>query len=124
MNIKKLLVCLLVLVMVVGTLPLVFADQTSDAGSDPSDIEIGVNDATEDVPEEEPEEEIVYGDADGNGSVTTLDATVILQKIAGWDVTLNEAAADADGSGAVTTLDATAILQKIAGWDVTLGPQQ
>ena len=118
MNIKKLLVCLLVLVMVVGTLPLVFADQTSDAGSDPSDVEVDINDATADIPEVE----IVYGDADGNGSVTTLDATVILQKIAGWDVTLDEAAADADGSGAVTTLDATAILQKIAGWDITLGP--
>lgn len=61
------------------------------------------------------------GDADGNGTVDGLDATLLLQYAAGWDVTINEAAGDADGNGVVDGLDATLLLQYAAGWDVSLG---
>ena len=65
--------------------------------------------------------EYLVGDPDGNGTVNIRDAALILQYIAGWDVTVNEAAADADGNGMVNIRDAALILQYIAGWDVELG---
>ena len=66
--------------------------------------------------------EIVYGDADGNGEVEVLDAALIQQALAGYEVTLNETAADADGNGEIEVLDAALIQQLLAGYDVTLGP--
>ncbi len=72
---------------------------------------------------EEPPVEVVYGDADGDGEVTSLDVLVLQQYFAGYDVTtLNETAADADGDGEVTSLDVLVLQQYFAGWDVTLGP--
>lgn len=60
------------------------------------------------------------GDANGDGAVTTRDAMLILQKIAGFDVTLNESNADCNADGDVTTRDAMLILQQIAGFEVKL----
>ena len=66
--------------------------------------------------------EIVYGDADGDGEITLLDATVLTQYLSGYEVTLTEDAADADGDGEITLLDATVLTQYLSGYDVTLGP--
>ena len=66
--------------------------------------------------------ETVYGDADGDGEITLLDATVLTQYLSGYDVTLDEVAADADGDGEITLLDATVLTQYLSGYDVTLGP--
>ena len=66
---------------------------------------------------------IVYGDADGDGEITLLDATLLTQYLSGYDVTLYEDAADADGDGEITLLDATVLTQYLSGYDVTLGPQ-
>lgn len=60
------------------------------------------------------------GDANDDGDVTTRDALVIMQWIAGFDVTINEANADCNGDGEVTTRDALMIMQWIAGFDVEL----
>lgn len=60
------------------------------------------------------------GDANNDGRVTTRDALVILQKIAGFDVTVNESNADCNADGRVTTRDALLILQWIAGFEVVL----
>ena len=61
------------------------------------------------------EDEIILGDADGDGSVTILDATVIQKKIASIEVAaFNEKAADVDGDGKVTVLDATYIQKFLA----------
>lgn len=60
------------------------------------------------------------GDANDDGDVTTRDAMLILQKIAGFEVTLNESNADCNADGDVTTRDAMLILQQIAGFEVTL----
>lgn len=58
------------------------------------------------------------GDADEDGLVTILDATVIQRKLADFDVEdYNATAADADGDGIITILDATAIQRKLAGFD-------
>ena len=60
------------------------------------------------------------GDANDDGDVTTRDALMIMQWIAGFDVTINEANADCNADGDVTTRDALLIMQWIAGFDVEL----
>ena len=80
MNLKKLLALVLALVMVICALPAVYATVSEDAGFDDSDISIGV--------EELQPDSVIYGDADGDGEVSTADAARILQYRAGWDVTL------------------------------------
>lgn len=62
----------------------------------------------------------IPGDANADGEVTTRDALVILQTIAGYEVTINASNADCNADGEVTTRDALLILQLIAGYDVTL----
>ena len=66
--------------------------------------------------------EIIYGDADGDGEITLLDANLLNQYLSDWEVTLDEAAADADGDGEITLLDANLLNQFLSDWDVTLGP--
>jgi len=115
MNTKKLLALILAIALIVCALPLVYA-----AASDPAqgeDTDIGVD--VEDLPEVDVA--VLYGDADGDNEVTPVDASRILQYIAGWDVTIDMAAADVDGDNEVTPVDASRILQSIAGWDVVLG---
>ena len=115
MNTKKLLALILAIALIVCALPLVYA-AASDAATE-EDTDIGVD--VEDLPEVDVS--VVYGDVDGNGEVTALDATYVLQYVAGWDVTIDMVAADVDGNGEVTALDATYIFQYVAGWDITLG---
>ena len=64
---------------------------------------------------------IVYGDADGDGAITTMDAVLLSQYLAGWDVTLDAISGDADGDGVITTMDAVLLSQSLAGWNVQLG---
>ena len=75
---------------------------------------------------EVPEEpvEIVYGDANGDGTVSLLDATLISQYLAGWEVDMNMISADANGDGTISLLDATLISQYLAGWEVDMGPEE
>lgn len=61
---------------------------------------------------------LMKGDADGDGEVTILDATVIQRTLASIPVSfIDKAAADADGDGEVTILDATGIQRTLAGLD-------
>lgn len=62
-----------------------------------------------------------YGDADGNGVIDGMDATLLLQYAAGWSVQISGSAADANGDGVVDGMDATLLLQYAAGWEVALG---
>lgn len=58
----------------------------------------------------------VRGDADGDGTVTILDATAIQRKLADLSVSsFNEKAADVDGDG-LNILDATRIQRKLAAF--------
>ena len=64
---------------------------------------------------DERKDSIIRGDADGDGSVTILDATMIQRKLADLPVlSFNEYAADVDGNG-LDIIDATKIQRKLAG---------
>ncbi|MBP3378532.1 MAG: dockerin type I repeat-containing protein, partial [Clostridia bacterium] len=64
-----------------------------------------------------------YGDVNGDTKINLADASLLLKKIAKWDVTLDETAADVTGDGKINLADASLLLKKIAKWDVELGPQ-
>ena len=84
-----------------------------DPTDDPTDPPAG-------EPEDEPTEDPVYvlwGDADGDNSVTPIDAMLVLQFYVGDipEAVLNTAAADVDGDGFATPIDAMLILQYYVG---------
>ena len=68
--------------------------------------------------------EFIYGDTNGDGSVNGKDLILLRQSLAGWDVTLDEAAADCNGDAAINGKDLILLRQYLAGWDVTLGPTE
>lgn len=61
---------------------------------------------------------LLMGDVNHDGSIDNLDATLVLQYAAGWNVTLDLTAADVCSDGNADNLDATLILQYAAGWNV------
>ena len=76
------------------------------------------------MPEDEPDVEIIYGDANGDGEISTMDVVMLQQYTSGATVEgMNEAAADANGDGEITTMDVVLLQQLTSGWDVVLGPQ-
>ncbi len=86
------------------------------------DADCNVCGETREVPDK-PVEGILYGDADGDGEVTLLDASTLQLYLSGYDVESWDAvAADADGDGEVTLLDASTLQLYLSGYDVTLGP--
>ena len=117
MNIKKMLAVVLALVMIVCVLPMAFANSVPDAGDDPSDIDVPTNQLpVEDL--------IMYGDVDGDESVTLDDALAVMRFVADWDITISEDAADVDCDGDITLDDALAIMRFVADWDIVLGPTE
>ncbi len=64
---------------------------------------------------------IIWGDADNDGKISTADPVILLQYLAHMDVTLGDGA-DADGDGKLSTADPVILLQYLAHMDVTLGP--
>lgn len=81
-------------------------------------VEFTVTDADVTIPEItlEAVAKVVYGDVNEDGSIDAVDATLVLQKYAGIEVTgtYNAVNADVDGSGEVDSTDATLILQYYA----------
>ena len=61
------------------------------------------------------------GDLSGDGEINSIDAVLLAQYIAGWDVELDGIAADCNGDGEINSIDAVLLAQFIAGWDVVLG---
>jgi hypothetical protein len=59
---------------------------------------------------------IIYGDVNGDGVITNVDAMLIMQYINGWAVDTDNSAADVDGDGFVTINDAILIMQYVNGW--------
>ncbi len=64
---------------------------------------------------------VLYGDVSGDGSVDGIDAGLLLQFLAEWDVKINRTAADVNADGTVDGRDAGLLLQYLAEWDVSLG---
>ena len=61
------------------------------------------------------------GDLDGNGEINAVDAVVLAQILANWDVEYNATAADCNGDGDVNAMDSVLLAQYLANWDVQLG---
>ena len=61
------------------------------------------------------------GDADGNGTVDSSDATRLMQSAAGWGVQVDAVSGDVNGDGSVDGRDATLLFQYLAGWNVNIG---
>lgn len=60
--------------------------------------------------------EDIIGDANGDGKVNMADAAVMLKRIAGWDVPIDEGQADINDDGYVTLSDVSELLRRIAGY--------
>lgn len=58
------------------------------------------------------------GDPDGDGLLTTADATLIMRYLNGWKTALDPAKADFSGDGKVSIYDAVLILRALAGQPV------
>jgi hypothetical protein len=94
---------------------------TSQAGTGVSALVLSDVHFNEDDPSAVPSEGKVVvrlvGDTTANGFVTALDASVILQHVAGSaeldDVALS--AAEVSGDGTISALDATLVLQQVTG---------
>ncbi len=65
---------------------------------------------------EEPPPSGIPGDASGNGIVTALDASLVLQHASGLLDLDDQAHADASGDGSISAFDASLILQLITGF--------
>ena len=46
---------------------------------------------------------------------------LLLQKVAGWDVSVDVSAGDAEADGKISLADVIAVIRWAAGWDVILG---
>ena len=76
-----------------------------------------------DVPEK-PGEDIRYGDANGDGEISTLDIVLLQQYVSGNAVDLNDTTSDANCDGEISTLDIVLLQQYVSGNDVELGPKK
>ena len=61
------------------------------------------------------------GDVNFDGEINAIDAVLLAQYIANWDVTVDKDTADCNGDGTINATDAVLLAQYLAGWDVTLG---
>lgn len=66
---------------------------------------------------------LVYGDVNRDGGVNVKDVSMMLRRLAGTNVSPNEAAADVNLDGAFNVKDCAVMLKYFAGWNVVLGYQ-
>ncbi len=68
-----------------------------------------------------PSEKPLYGDVEGNKSVSSSDVALLQQYLAGWNVSINMKNSDVTTDNAVDNQDLSLLQQYLAGWNVTLG---
>ena len=66
-------------------------------------------------------EETIYGDANGDGMVSSSDAVLIKRHLAGWNVEFDEKACDVNMDGTVDSADVVLIQRKLAGYQIVFG---
>ena len=66
---------------------------------------------------------VLYGDANGDGSVSSKDAMRILQYVVDNSIAIDITAADANGDGNISSKDAMKVLQHVVDPTVPLGKQ-
>ena len=64
-------------------------------------------------------EAVLKGDVNDDGKVNLADVSLVLKKIAGWNVEMDDIASDVNGDGLVNIRDASLMLKSIADWDVS-----
>ena len=65
--------------------------------------------------------EYTIGDTDGDGTISSADAVLLAQHLAGWKTNINLSAADVNGDGKITAKDSVLLAQYLAGWGIKLG---
>lgn len=68
--------------------------------------------------------DFVHGDINHDSSINTVDAVILAQYLAKWNIPFAEreySAADCNADGVVNTIDAVLLAQYLAKWNVTLG---
>ena len=60
------------------------------------------------------------GDANDSGAFSMADMQLVMKKLSGMDVTINEVNADVNASNTVTMADLQLMMKKLSGWDVVL----
>ena len=87
-----------------------------------SDFGVYVITAGEYVVDNEGDNEIIYGDANGDGTVNSKDAVLYKKYMAGFkDIEIHLDACDVNDDNAVDSKDVVKVLQYMAGMDVVLG---
>ena len=138
---QRILAMLLTVFMVFTTIPFTaFADSSEELGST-ADSQPGLANHSENPGENqtlgavlasiatatvaaqdaESPKSILYGDVNSDGSIDSLDVTLLMKYLADWEVDLDLQAADVNMDGVVDSLDATLLMKHVADWDVTLG---
>lgn len=79
------------------------------------ELSVGTEDVVQDIKLN------LYGDADGNGSISMSDVLAVMKYVANWDVEIPLDVCDVDLDGNITLADIIRILKKVAAWDITLG---
>ena len=90
-------------------------EATDPAESTEPETESVQETALEEVSEDEQKNEILTGDVDGDGEVTTADAMQILKYVANLIDTVDLSQADTDKDGMVTAVDAALVLRFCVG---------
>ena len=85
-------------------------------------IENGVITSSHSTPNVDPPADPKYGPGDCNndGKVNLADVTLVLKKVAKWDIEFNTDLADVNKDGNINLSDVTLIMKYVAGWDVEL----
>ena len=73
---------------------------------------------TESIPATGPDR--VPGDANDPGDFSIVDMQLVMKRLSGMGVTINEVNADVNASNTVTIADLQLMMKKLSGWDVVL----
>ncbi len=66
-------------------------------------------------------EKVNYGDANSDGEIDVKDVVLLVQHLAGWSASVDEALSDCNGDGKINIKDVVLLAQYLASWDVILG---